>query len=101
MEIKSTKNPDLKTSSRYDRHREKVELKYFINFLDMFYLSEFLAEIFYDSGCHVTFYKFKPLPPCIKDKIGEQVDRVAAIALWQYEDSMGFIGHGAVMEDLE
>ena len=101
MEIKSAQNPDLKISSRYGRYRENVELQNFVNLLDMFCLSEFLTEIFYDSGCYVVFYKFKPLPSCIEHMIKGKVDDVAAVALCQYEDSRGIIAYGAIMEDQE
>ena len=47
----------------------------------------------------MAFYKFKWIPPCIELKIKQQVDDVAAITLRQYEDSRGFTGHGAPMED--
>ena len=89
MKIKSTKNPELDIYSRYDRQKENVELQNFTNFLDLFSLSQFLDEIFYDSGCDMAFYKFRVLPPCIEHKIKSDVDDLADIALSQYEDSWG------------
>jgi len=47
----------------------------------------------------MAFYEFKWIPPCIGYRVKQQVDDVAAIALRQYEDSRGFTGHGAPMED--
>jgi hypothetical protein len=99
MKIKSKTNPDMDIDSRRDIRQEEAELQNFINLMDMFSLSQFMDSIFYDSGCQMAFYKFKWIPPCIELKIKQQVDDVAAIALRQYEDSRGFTGHGAPMED--
>ncbi|WP_212637882.1 hypothetical protein [Desulfocicer vacuolatum] len=99
MDIESIKNPDLNVSSRKDVHKEQVELKNFIALLDLFDLSQFLDSIFYDSGCDCAFYTFRSLPPCIDElKVKATVDQLADIALTQYEDSRGFIGHGALMD---
>ena len=99
MEIKSTKNPELKIFSRYDLYRENIELKNFVVILDMFDLSQFLNEVFYDSKCGMVFFDYKPMPPSIKTMIKIHISYLSAFILTQYEDDYGLVAHGAITTD--
>ena len=97
MKIKSELNPTMKIRSRYELPGEYTELEHFVTLLDTFELSPQVRSILYDSGANCAFYELVEMPAWLRYVVGTQVDRLADIALSQFEDSTGRIAHGAPM----
>ncbi|GAB6144207.1 hypothetical protein [Desulfocicer niacini] len=97
INLKSRLNPGLVVDSRKDNPSELAELSNFVFLLDAAGLSVCSDHIFYDSGCSMCTWEYKPMPALIKYLIGCQVDELAMISISQFEDSHGLTIYGAPM----